>query len=62
MLLLYFLPCWLCSLTFVKDEGLSDEAHKAQEISVLLKEKEKLLEVTCFCLEQATHIKWFRKA
>ena len=55
MLLLYFLPCWLYSLTSVKDEGLSDEAHKAQEISDLLKEKEKLLEVTCFCLEQATH-------
>ena len=51
MLLLYFLPCWLYFLTFVKDEGLSDEAHKAQEISDLLKEKETLLEVTCFCLE-----------
>jgi len=28
-----------------KDEGLTDEAKKAQEISDLLKEKEKLLEV-----------------
>lgn len=45
------------SLTFVKDEGLSDEAHKAQEISDLLKEKEKLLEVKCLCLEQLTPIK-----
>lgn len=45
------------SLTVVKDEGLSDEAHKAQEISDLLKEKEKLLEVKCFSLEQSTPIK-----
>ena len=35
----YFHPCIL------QDESLSDEAKKAQEISELLKEKEKLLEV-----------------
>ena len=34
---------------YFKDEGTSDEARKAQEISDLLKEKEKLLEVKFIC-------------
>lgn len=34
---------------YCKDEGTSDEARKAQEISDLLKEKEKLLEVNFTC-------------
>ena len=37
------IPCF--SPLYLKDEGLTDKAKKAQEVSDLLKEKEKLLEV-----------------
>ena len=33
---------------FYKDDGTSEEARKAQELSDLLREKEKLLEVEAF--------------
>lgn len=35
-------------LLFYKDDGTSEEARKAQELSDLLREKEKLLEVEAF--------------